>query len=124
MSDLLNTHTYDGKIDIHQLPGLDDVKQLSIDQKRERGGELIQAAIDMDPIALSFLNNIIASIGTPSNVDSTNGLVADDIICLCWLYRENPDFLSILEIQLMDMSTGFCPQGRTHRLFQTVLAFI
>lgn len=126
MNDPLNTHTYDGKIDISQLPDLILVKELTLYQKKDRGNELIISArkIPINPVAISYLENIVASMGTPSNIDNTNGLIADDIICICWAYRDNSDFMSVLEMQLIDMATGFCPQGRTHRLFQTVLAFV
>lgn len=127
MNDPLNTHTYDGKIDISQIPDLLSVKELPIDQKKERGIELINNAINiskLSPIAISYLENIVASMGTPLNIDNTNGLIADDLICICWVYRGNIDFMSMLETQLIDMATGFCPQGRTHRLFQILLAFI
>lgn len=124
-SDPLNTHSYDGKIDTNQLPDLISVRQLTLDQKKEKGLELISDAklIPMNHTSVSYLENIVKSMGTSSNIDTTNDLIADDLICLCWIYRHNCDFMSILEVQLMDMSTGFCPQGRTHRLFQTLLAF-
>lgn len=125
MADPLNTHSYDGKIDILQLPDLITVGQLSFEEKRERGFQLIDNAVGkINTIAISYLNGIIKDIGTQANVDPTNNLVADDLICICWVYRENVEFMSMLEIQLMDMATGFCPQGRTHRLFQILVAFI
>ena len=126
MSDPLNTHTYDGNLSVNHLPDLIFVKELSLDQKRYRGLELINAAkiIPISHQALSFLENIVYSMGTAANIDNTNGLIADDLICMCWIYRENSEFISVLETQLIDMATGFCPQGRTHRLFQTLLAFI
>lgn len=123
MTDPLNTHSYDGKIDIHQLPDLNSVRQLSLEEKRRRGIEL-QSYVKLNSVAAHYLSGIVSSIGTPANIDSTNGLIADDLICLCWVYRENSEFISVLESQLVDMATGFCPQGRTHRLFQTLLAFI
>lgn len=128
MSDPLNTHTYDGKINIGELPDISTVKQLPIEQKKQRGNELLFAASNgvhrLHPTATHNLNQIISQMGTPSNIDMTNGLIADDLICICWIYRENKEFMSALETQLIDMSTGFCPQGRTHRLFQILLAFI
>lgn len=120
MTDLLNTHNYDGKLNAHLLPPV----SLSLDEKKERGQHLILATSTMNPIARHYLKNIVDSIGTPSNVDNTNGLVADDLICLCWVYHENPAFIIELETQLLDMATGFCPQGRTHRLYQILTAFI
>jgi hypothetical protein len=125
--DPLNTHTYDGKIDINQLPDLITIRQLTLDQKKERGVELLIAAsniLGINPIAIYHLKGIIESMGTLLNIDMTNGLFADDLICICWVYRYNSEFMAELETQLMDMNSGFCPQGRTHRLFQILVAFM
>jgi hypothetical protein len=125
MTDLLNTHSYDGRIDINQIPELGPLKLLSLEQKRDVGSQLITALRSIiNPQALSYLTGIVNSMGTSANIDPTNNLIADDLIYLCWVYHQNSEFISILEVQLMDMSTGFCPQGRTHRLFQSILPFI
>ena len=123
MSDPLNTHTYDGNLDCNLIPSLVFVKELTQEQKQKRGSELVEHATGLDAKAIHFLREIVNSIGTPANFDNTNSLSADDLICLCWDQRDNPEFMNTLETQLMDMETGFCPQGRTHRLFQTLLAF-
>ena len=85
MSDPLNTHSYDGKIDIDQIPDLRSMKHLELEEKKNKGCELLAAAEYMNPVAITFLNYIILSMGTSANIDTTNGLVADDIICLCWI---------------------------------------
>jgi hypothetical protein len=124
MNNFKNTHEYDGKIDISQLPDLIIMKQLTIEQKKQRGMELLFSVNNkINATAYKFLQRIVDSIGTSANIDNTNGLVADDLICICWVYRDNPIFIMELEYQLLDMATGFCPQGRTHRLFQILLAF-
>jgi len=124
MGDPLNTHTYDGKLNTGLLPDLVLSKSLTCEQKRIYGYELIQNMRHVNKTAISFLKRIVKSIGTKSNFDSTNNLSADDLIYLCWLHRNNQEFIKVLEEQLMDMRTGFCPQGRTHRLFQSLLPFI
>lgn len=114
----LNTHTYDGKLNNDILPSL------SLVDKESKLNELLDAArLTFDPISIKFLQSIISDTGKSSNVDITNGLVADDLLALCWYYKSNEDFMIILNEQLRDMSTGFCPQGRTHRIFQTLVAF-
>lgn len=118
----LNTHSYDGQLSAQLLPDLVGVKLLSLEEKKHRGIEL-RDTIKINPIASQYLNGIISCMGTNANVDPSNGLVADDLICLCWMYRDNTEFIKVLETQLVDMQTGFCPQGRTHRLFQTLMAF-
>jgi hypothetical protein len=122
MADPLNTHSYDGKLDISRLTDIISIQKFSLDEKRYRGNEL-RRILKLNPIATKYLDGIVTSMGTSANIDSTNGLIADDLICLCWTHRENLEFVSVLETQLMDMATGFCPQGRTHRLFQILLAF-
>ncbi len=118
---MTDTHSYDGLLSTTQLSNLIDVQKLSIEQKKERGNDLCN--IIKNSVALKYLHEIISSIGSNQNFDPTNNISADDLIALCWLYRHNPNFIDELEIQLSDMTTGFCPQGRTHRLFQLVLAF-
>lgn len=118
----MNTHSYDGQLLASRLHGLDAIQKLDLETKREYGLALI-AIMERSPVAMHFLKQIVSDIGTAANFDPTNHLVADDLIGLCWLYRDNPDFVSMLEGQLIDMATGFCPQGRTHRLYQIILAF-
>ena len=124
--DSLHTHTYDGLLNTNNLPNLSSIKDLSFDIKRNYALELLNTATQlyvMNPVSLSYLEKIISSMGSEANIDHTNNLVADDLLCLCWIHRHNEDFMKVLESQLSDMSTGFCSQGRTHRLYQTILAF-
>ena len=123
MTDPLSTHTYDGKIDSHQLSDLATIEHLSLDQKRVRASELLSQAQSLQTTAYTFLERIVVAMGTSENVDSSNNMNADDLICLAWMYRGNVEFMTELEIQLVDMQNGFCSQGRTHRLFQIILAF-
>jgi hypothetical protein len=122
MIDKLETHSYDGKIDINQLPDLISVGKLSLEEKKIKGIEL-QSRVKINPVAAHYLNAIVSSMGSSDNIDNTNSLSADDLIYLCWFHHNDQEFISVFEGQLMDMATGDCPQGRTHRLFQTLLAF-
>ena len=117
MSDPLNTHTYDGQIK-NILPNV----MLCINEQKIRGNELLNVA-KMNSIAMHHLKCIVNNIGDPINIDTTNHLNADHLISLCWLLKDNPYFMEELEIQLTDMQTGFCPQGRTHRLYQILILF-
>ena len=126
---MTDTHIYDGNLNINILS--DSMKEnlliintLSLEEKREKCKEIRNIASRIfTPISLHYLDLIINSIGSEHNFDPTNNLNADDLLCLCWYYRNNNDFLNELELQLSDISTGSCPQGRTHRLFQILLAF-
>ena len=63
---------------------------------------------------------------TSANYDPSNGLYVDDLLYEIYLLSkdpENEDLFDLLASQLEDMRTGFCPQGRTTRLFQVVDAF-
>lgn len=113
-----DTHTYDGKINPSTL--CHSVQNLSLIEKRDKGNDLLKY---VNPKSKYFLSKIIDDIGTKNNIDETNNINADDLICLAWNYRHNKDFINLLNEQLMDMSTGFCPQGRTHRLYQLILAY-
>lgn len=123
MGDWLNTHAYDGQLKFTEISGWNQVISLPIEEKQRRGKELIVAAEKLCPLAQHHLSIIVNSIGTGANYDPSNQISADDLISLCFCHRDNSDFLSMLELQLIDMRTGFCPQGRTHRLFQLLLAF-
>jgi hypothetical protein len=61
------------------------------------------------------------------NYDSTNGLYADDMLYLCCkaydMTEEKKDLIELLVCQFEEMTTGMCPQGRTHRLFQIAAMF-
>jgi hypothetical protein len=121
----MNTHNYDGKLNIDLLPELITIKSLDINIKKERCQDIRNIAINIfDNISIKYMDIIINSIGTSSNIDTSNGLIAGDLLTLCWLYRHNTNFMNELNIQLKDMHSGSCPQGRTHRLFQLLLAFI
>jgi hypothetical protein len=64
------------------------------------------------------------------NYDHTNDLHAEDILfylgkLVAKLCRSSiNDFLDLVNLQLDEMSSGICPQGRTHRFYQVALAFI
>ena len=117
---MVDTHRYDGQLN-RKLLDVDHVSSLSLNEKRHRGQELL-SMVKLG-CARPFLITIISDMGTCRNYDPSNNLWADDLICLGWNHRMNVDFIRELELQLLDMRTGFCPQGRTHRLFQTLLAF-
>lgn len=120
MSHVLNTHSYDGKLDkklIEEIQAVDATHQELLDC-----GEEILTFIN-NPIAKKFLNDIINSIDMPANYDPTNNIRAENILFLIGKYKDNPDCIAVLEAQLIDMATGACPQGRTHRLFQVLMSF-
>lgn len=75
------------------------------------------------PKAFIYLHGIIKDYGTSKNYDPTNKLSADDLLYLTSYHLHDETFIILLIEQLENMEAGFCEQGRTHRLFQLILAF-
>ena len=119
---MIDVHTYDGVIDTTQLRELKMFDNLNIEEKKERGLRLA-TTLNMCGKAKNIFRKMVEDMGTNANIDTTNGLIADNLILLCLKHQYNENFINILEEQLMDMQSGFCAQGRTHRLYQILLAF-
>ena len=70
---------------------------------------------------------IINDSHNASNHDLSNDLHADDLLYLCGIIMEKLEdketFIEMLNEQLNDAHSGMCAQGRTHRLFQLIIAF-
>lgn len=68
--------------------------------------------------------------GSGPNYDPKNNLHAEDLLYLCAEkildenFKSRDDFIFIFMIQCEDMRTGMCPQGRTTRLFQTLMMML
>jgi hypothetical protein len=116
----MDTHFYDGKLSASIIKDLNKISKYSDDKKKDMISMLIEK---VDVNASVNMLVIMNDIGKNSNYDNTNSLNAGDLLYLCSKYSNNEDFIQELNIQLLDMNTGFCPQGRTHRLFQLLLAF-
>ena len=127
---LQNTHYYDGQLINRKqelAPKLDQLHRLSA-KKKSKLVLRLQHKLEqkLDRIAQIHLDLIINSIGTQSNYDPTNDLNADDLLYLCAfeiVKADNTEFGELFIEQLIDLQTGNCPQGRTHRLFQLLVAF-
>ena len=125
--DQLNTHFYDGRLDNSLEAELEKVKMLPKEEKL-RGLALLREHLpatsfeNFDIIMNEFLR------GGPLNYDSSNNLHAEDLLYLCSQslekYSWDHTLIDLLNTQFIDMNTGICPQGRTHRLFQVALALI
>jgi len=127
MSNLTDTHFYDGKLKERIVPyrsQLNRIAAISLENKL-----IILNLLDVkltDAMAKSMLS-IIKNDGTNSaNYDSSNDLWAIDILVLIIEYMENSesnwsDTLPILQEQLADIAGGGCPPGRTTRIFQTIV---
>jgi len=120
MTHLLNTHTYDGKLDGDFIKYIQNVST-SADEIITCGNEFLKRITE--PTAQKYLTSIIEGVNTASNYDPSNNIRAENILYLLYQFIDNKDCLETLETQLIDMATGACPQGRTHRLFQVLMAY-
>lgn len=72
----------------------------------------------------TMLNRIVRADGSLDNHDKTNNIRADDMLILIDIYvKITPDFVTDFRIQLNDMYTGMCSQGRAVRLYQLYKAY-
>lgn len=108
----MNVHLFDGEIDTSHLV----INVIDTDVKK-----LLDCKLSL--IAKRNLEILIKAIGTKSNYDASNKIDGDQLLYMCLNYVDNEHFVNNLNVQLEDMSTGLCAQGRTHRLYQLLLAF-
>jgi len=119
----LNTHFYDGNLKerLEKIkPELDRVQQKSREEKATMYLNVLHRI--REPQARANLMALIRDFTTNanSNFDTSNSFSADDLMCIIAEKLDWEDTLAMLETQLVEMSSGMCPQGRTHRLFQIV----
>jgi hypothetical protein len=101
-----------------QIPFED--KLIAFEQLRNR----IQLNATFDIIVNDF--RISGGISA-ANYNPIDNLHAGDLLYLCaQLVEKLPDndvLISVINQQFTEMHTGLCPSGRTHRLFQVIMAF-
>lgn len=116
----LNTHYYDSKLLIDfPIPIIPD---------RIEFAKSMQAlyTVLVPILTPGARNNFLAIAQGQGNYDNANNLYADQLLYACYLLLVNKNFdkdlLVQLAIQLDEMSSGMCPQGRTTRLYQVLYA--
>lgn len=114
----MNVHIFDGQIKVSDEYNKDCESFDICDRDLLR-----ESKLKLSPSAYEVLKTIIHDKQTEKNHDNTNNLCAYKLIHLCHKYYDNNDFIQDLEIQLIDMKTGMCAQGRTHRLYQLYIAY-
>lgn len=125
----LNTHYYDGKLQNTQLETLlNSIYNLSKETKSRAFIELRQKLTELTTFDQEARRNYDIIIydfhhQNHKNYDHSNNLHADDLLCLIST-KNSIDLLELLCLQLKEMTGGMCPQGRTHRLYQIIVAFI
>lgn len=129
----LQTHEYDFKIkDISQ----EFREKYCNKTKEEKSGIILEFLKEKNRLPKAWrkpfkegISMIEKNIGQQSNYDSTNDLYADDILVyLAEKYSKlkeehKKDILPDITLQIADMRSGSCPQGRVVRLWQLVDCF-
>lgn len=124
----LNTHDYDGKLfEIKSMyPEIGFYRgESTIREAYKNFIEIITSAGDADSANRLSIMMQDSLAGNSNNFDQTNRIDATGIIVFLYeLFLMESDkekkasIVKNLIEQLRDMSTGFCPQGRTHRMLQ------
>jgi hypothetical protein len=73
------------------------------------------------PSAKQYMDMILSGSG---NMDPSNNVDALEMLVFLSLLPPDNDMYDVLTEQLLDMSTGPCPQGRTTRLCQVIFSFL
>nr|QBK86274.1 MAG: uncharacterized protein LCMAC102_00690 [Marseillevirus LCMAC102] len=136
----LNTHFFDGRMSdmiVYLQEDITRAAQISKDEKTKAFGDLAQCIKNCDSpfksqnslvcfdtivCSHSFYGRLTAPINR--NYDSANNLHACDLLYLLYekiCIDDDTEYLTLLLTQLDEMVTGLCPQGRTTRLFQTLV---
>jgi len=125
----LNTHDYDGKLK-KEIQEAD--RMLPIEEKSFKKDMItLKALIDahhklegskMSPASSNFFDDIVNDhFANPGkNFDPTNGVDAAQV--LYNIHLKVKTLLALTSLQLEDMSTGPCPQGRATRLLSVFLS--
>lgn len=129
----MDTHRFDGKLSlIRSLLERDllRVKQISREE-RLRLFRLLSSFLasypKITPQAFNNLETIIRDSSSHLNYDPTNDLSSEDLLYLLAEKitslegEKRNDLLDLLIIELTEMSSGMCPQGRAYRLLQAVI---
>lgn len=143
--DKLNTHYYDGKlVEIRNevLELLEKSSGIEFSQKLADLNKLLQYNFSAN--AKKVLNILINDyrkfsvlprtvIKKDPNHSQQDNLHAENILWLCYKLLDSvsngessdifDNVLKVLDLQLVDMLTGMCPQGRCTRLLQIIHAF-
>lgn len=136
----LNTHYYDGHISYSIDFFKEDLKRIGDIPNNEKNSsfqklkDILFLSGIISPNALICFNSIISG-DVNSNFDNINKINAQDLLYLIYEYilkelGDNPidkdtinksEYTNLLIVQLEDMISGLCSQGRTTRLLQVLL---
>lgn len=129
----LNTHFFDGKLEEaiqeHLFKDIERVKHYT--KEKKNGFAYLQQKKGYTPAGLRCLNAIIHTYEQcgrgGENYDNINYLYACDLLYLVYekIIKEESinenEYFNMLVVQLDEMTSGMCAQGRTIRLLQVLL---
>ena len=120
-----NIHNYDARYDPAALRRfqVESVGKRLTAQSRQLHVQQLFGLLPMTAkVELQMLHMLlIDAAGSMDTVNHVDGQLLFDM-CLVEAVR-NPEFLKEFRIQLLDLSSGTCPQGRCTRMFQCLYAF-
>jgi len=113
----MELHSYDRIINFKVE---EEILLLDKEFKKEKVLNYVTLITDkISPESRFFLSGIVNDI---ERFDEINQVFILDLMYICTNFGTE-DFLSEFDIQLRDMQTGFCEQGRSIRLIQLLRAF-
>jgi hypothetical protein len=121
MSDFINVHTFDGKLNGIFLSSA----VYTIEDKKIAFSNLIKLLTNSNAKKATqiMINDLSNKEG--SNFHQANNLDASDILMEICKWLENPDVVKLLNEQLVDAKKlGMCNSGRVTRLLQIWSAFL
>lgn len=79
---------------------------------------------ELKPTSQNIFRQLLNDYGTNANHDPSNNLRVENFLLYFSGIPYNKDFIELLDLQIEEMQSGMCPQGRTHRLLNAILPFI
>ena len=112
----LLTHSYDKLISKDLITKINSINITNRD-----GIELLRGKIK-EPVAVSYFEKMLSD---NNNYDPINNLDSIKLLNIVGIISQtNIEIIELLEEQLKDLQTGFCPQGRTIRLIQIIQPYL
>ena len=127
----MNLHFFDdklGSVAEWVRPDINRVTLIPPEEKR-KAFEILRQHISKFPFQVPEAMNsfyAVSNLGDSSNIDPITNISACDLLYILYeriVLENNEDCLDTLIIQLTDMQTGMCSQGRVTRLLHTVVMF-
>lgn len=109
-----NIHRLDKKLPPYEFK----LPYSSSEEEKEQIRRLSELPISQD--SMRVLQVLLADIGGPKGYDRTNDVSIDHLLfeLSSYMNKLSQDNLDLLESYLIEMKSGMCAEGRSHRLRQ------